>query len=76
MTYVWTQQRWLYPAVVSKLYHLQVVGWAMGPRLTSALASYALQMALWRRRPPKAQLLIRHSDQGAQYAGHAFRISL
>jgi transposase InsO family protein len=72
ITYVWTQQGWLYLAVVIDLYSRKVVGWSMGRRLTSALVCDALQMALWSRSPPKGQL-IHHSDRGVQYASHAFR---
>ncbi|MCP3881826.1 MAG: IS3 family transposase [Sulfitobacter sp.] len=72
ITYVWTRQGWLYLAVVIDLYSRKVVGWSMGRRLTSSLVCDALQMALWRRRPPKGQL-IHHSDRGVQYASHAFR---
>jgi len=72
ISYVWTQQGWLYLAVVIDLYSRKVVGWSMGRRLTSTLVCDALQMALWRRRPPKGQL-IHHSDRGVQYASRAFR---
>jgi transposase InsO family protein len=72
ITYVWTHEGWLYLAVVIDLYSRKVVGWAMGRRLTSTLVYDALQMALWRRQPPKGQL-IHHSDRGVQYASRAFR---
>jgi transposase InsO family protein len=72
ITYVWTAQGWLYLAVVIDLYSRKVVGWSMGRRLNSALVCDALTMALWRRRPPKGQL-IHHSDRGVQYASRAFR---
>ncbi len=72
ITYVWTQEGWLYLAVVIDLYARKVVGWSMGRRLTSTLVCDALRMALWRRRPPKGQL-IHHSDRGVQYASRAFR---
>ena len=68
---MWTQQGWLYLAVVIGLYSRKVVGWSMGRRLSSTLVCDALQMTLWRR-PPKGQL-IHHSDRGVQYASHAFR---
>jgi transposase InsO family protein len=71
ITYVWTQQGWLYLAVVIDLYSRKVVGWSMGRRLSATLVCEALQMALWRRRPPKGQL-IHHSDRGVQYASEAF----
>jgi len=69
---VWTQQGWLYLAVVIDLYSGKVVGWSMGRRLTAILVCEALQMALWRRLPPKGQL-IHHSNRGVQYASEAFR---
>ncbi len=72
ISYVWTHEGWLYLAVVIDLYSRKVVGWSMGKRLTSSLACDALQMALWRRKPPKGQL-IHHSDRGVQYASRAFR---
>lgn len=72
ITYVWTQEGWLYLAVVIDLYSRKVVGWSMGRRLTSSLVCDALQMAMWRRRPPKGQL-IHHSDRGVQYASRPFR---
>lgn len=72
ITYVWTQEGWLYLAVVIDLYSRKVVGWSMGKRLASQLVCDALQMALWNRRPPKGQLM-HHSDRGVQYASKAFR---
>lgn len=70
ITYVWTQQGWLYLAVVIDLHARKVVGWSMGRRLTSTLVCDARQMALWSRRPPKGQL-IQHSDRGVQCASQA-----
>lgn len=55
ITSVWTQPGWLYLAVVIDLYSRKIVGWSMGRHLTSPLVCDALQMALWRRRPPKGQ---------------------
>lgn len=72
ISYVWTHEGWLYLAVVIDLYSRKVVGYAMGRHLGSRLACEALRMALWRRRPPKGQL-IHHSDRGVQYASRAFR---
>jgi putative transposase len=71
ITYVWTQEGWLYLAVVIDLYSRKVVGWSMGRRLTSTLVCDALRMAPWGRQPPKGQL-IHHSDRGVQYASDAF----
>jgi transposase InsO family protein len=66
ITYVWTTEGWLYLAVVLDLYSRAVIGWAMGSRLTADLATTALTMALWRRKP--ATGLLHHSDRGVQYA--------
>lgn len=66
ISYLWTEEGWLYLAVVLDLYSRAVIGWAMGPRLTASLATDALTMALWRRKP--AGGLLHHSDRGVQYA--------
>ena len=66
ISYVWTAEGWLYLAVVLDLYSRAVIGWAMGERLTTDLATDALTMALWRRKPTGA--LLHHSDRGIQYA--------
>ncbi len=65
-------ESWLYLAVVIELYSRKVIDWSMGKRLASSLGCDALQMALWRRKPPKGQL-IHHSDRRVQYASRAFR---
>lgn len=51
ITSVWTDEGWLYLAVVLDLFSRAVVGWAMGSRLTAELAREALTMARWRRKP-------------------------
>ncbi len=66
VTYLWTQQGWLYLAVVIDLYSRKVVGWALSERMKTQLVSDALLMAIWRRRPGKE--LMHHSDRGSQYA--------
>lgn len=66
ITYLWTAEGWLYLAVVLDLYSRRVVGWALKKRMTAALVTEALLMALWRRKP--ASGLIHHSDRGSQYA--------
>ena len=73
ITYVWTQEGWLYLAVVIDLFSRKVVGWSMGRRLKASLACDALQMGLWSRRPAKEGQLIHHSDRGVQYASRSFR---
>ena len=71
ITYIWTQEGWLYLAVVIDLCSRKVVGWSMGSRMKAQLVCDALTMVLWNRRPKAG--LIHHSDRGSQYASHAFR---
>jgi transposase InsO family protein len=71
ITYVWTQQSWMYLAVVMDLFSRRVVGWAMRPHLQTELALEALRMALGRRMPEPG--LVHHSDRGVQYAAHAYQ---
>jgi len=71
ITYLWTEEGWLYLAVVIDLYSRLVVGWAMSERMTAELTCQALQMALWRRRMPKG--VIFHSDRGSQYCSALYQ---
>ena len=71
ITYVWTQQGWLYLAVVLDLYSRRVVGWSMGKRMNAQLVCDALMMAIWNRQPGEG--LIVHSDRGSQYASKRYR---
>ena len=64
----------MYLAVVIDLFSRQVVGWAMGERMTRHLVIDALTMAWFRRQPAKG--LIFHSDQGSQYASTDFQATL
>lgn len=71
ITYIATDQGWLYPAVVPDLYSRLVVGWSMVERMTAERVSDALTMALWRRKMPKGVIV--HSDRGSQYCSFAYR---
>jgi transposase InsO family protein len=71
ITYVWTQEGWLYLAVVIDLCSRKVVGWSMSSRMKAQLVCDALKMAIWQRRPKAG--LIHHSDRGSQYASRSFR---
>lgn len=66
ITYIKTQQGWLYLAIVLDFYSRKIIGWAFDDSLHAELACNALKMALICRRPPKC--LIHHSDRGVQYA--------
>jgi len=71
ITYIWTQEGWLYLAVVIDLCSRKVVGWSMSSRMHSKLVCDALTMAIWNRRPKEG--LICHSDRGSQYASKKYR---
>ncbi len=65
ITYIPTQEGWLYLATLLDLYSRRIVGWAMSERIDGELTLAALQMALNQRQPLPG--LIHHSDQGRQY---------
>jgi transposase InsO family protein len=71
ITYLWTEEGWLYLAVVIDLYSRLVVGWALAERMTADLVCQALQMALWRRKMPKGVIV--HSDRGSQYCSTVYQ---
>ena len=71
ITYIWTQEGWLYLAVIIDLFSRKVVGWSMGSRMKAQLVCDALRMAIWQRRPVAG--LIVHSDRGSQYASKDYR---
>lgn len=71
ITYIWTDERWLYLATVMDLYSRRIVGYAMGSYIDAKLACDAFRMALMRR--PQAKELTYHSDRGSVYGSLAFR---
>ena len=71
ITYIPTDQGWLYLAVVLDLFSRRAVGWSMSSRIDAALVVSALDMALTHRRPDYG--LLHHSDRGSQYASDAFQ---
>ena len=73
ITYIATDEGWLYLAVVIDLFSRQVVGWSLREDMTSNLVIDALRMAWFKRHPGKQAGLLFHSDQGSQYASGAFR---
>jgi len=74
ITYIATQEGWLYLAVIMDLFSRRIVGWAMSKRMTSALTLRALDMAIRRCRPESG--LIHHSDQGSQYTDSEYQAVL
>ncbi len=71
ITYLWTQQGWIYLAVIIDLYSRRVVGWSIDRRMQKALVIRALMMAVNLRKPPPG--LIHHSDRGSQYVSHDYQ---
>jgi transposase InsO family protein len=71
ITYIATDEGWLYLVVVIDLFSRFVVGWSMQPHMQASLVTDALRMAWFRRQP--APGLIFHSDRGSQYCSDSFR---
>ncbi len=71
ITYVKTDEGFLYVAGVLDRCTRRCIGWAMGDTLATTLPLAALDMALTHRRPPAG--LVHHSDRGVQYASSAYR---
>jgi putative transposase len=71
ITYVPTQEGWLFLAAVLDLFGRRIVGWAMSARIDEPLVSSALQMAIRHRRPQPG--LLHHSDRGSQYASDGYQ---
>jgi transposase InsO family protein len=71
ITYIPTNEGWLYLATVIDLYSRKVVGWSMDDTMKVSLVNNALKMALLSRKPPKG--LIWHTDRGSQYASYSHR---
>ena len=71
ITYLWTQEGWIYIAAVLDLFSRRVVGWSLANHMREELVSNALSMAVARRRPPRE--LLHHSDRGSQYASENYQ---
>ncbi len=68
ITYVLTQEGWLYLSGIKDLHTCEIVGYALGERMTKERVSRALFGAVSHQRPPPG--LIHHSDRGSQYCAH------
>ena len=71
ITYIRTDQGWLYLAVVIDLFSRSVIGWATSKRINQALVCNALMKALWRRSFPAGVTV--HTDQGSQYCSKKYQ---
>jgi putative transposase len=74
ITGVWTQEGWLYVALILDVYSRLIVGWAMAATRDEGLVHTALRMALLQRQPGTG--LLHHSDRGSQYTSTAYRALL
>ena len=71
LTYVPTEEGWLYCAAHKDLFNGEIVGYALGSRITTDLIKESLSRAVTARRPARG--LIHHSDRGCQYCSHEYR---
>ncbi len=71
ITYIPTDEGWLYLAALKDLYTCEIVGWAMDERMTKTLVADALRSAYWRRKPKAG--LMHHSDRGSQFCSATYR---
>ncbi|GAB1486274.1 hypothetical protein MASR2M79_13220 [Aminivibrio sp.] len=71
ITYLWTDEGWLYIAGVLDLYGHKVVGLSMGERMTKELVINALEEAYHRSGRPRGTLI--HSDRGSQYCSNDYQ---
>ncbi len=74
ITYIRTNEGWLYLAVVIDLFSRRIVGWSMDSHMKTTLVLAALAMAIKNRKPQPG--LIHHSDRGVQYASFLFQNAL
>jgi transposase InsO family protein len=72
VTYIPTEEGWLFLAVVMDLFSRRIVGWSMRDNMRSEIVIDALEMAWFQRSPDKNAGLIFHSDRGSQYASREF----
>ena len=70
ITYVPTQEGFLYLAFILDTHSRRIVGWAMENHMRTELGVDTLEMAVWRRKPSFG--LVHHSERGAQYTAISF----
>ena len=71
ITYIWTNEGWVYLAAVKDLYSKEIVGYVLNKRMTADLVCEALNKAIKYKHPAKG--LIIHSDRLSQYCSHQYR---
>jgi putative transposase len=73
ITYIATEEGWLYLAVVLDLFSRRIVGWSLRAEIRTEIVTGALQMAWYGRAPERGQEPMFHSDRGSQYASEDFQ---
>ena len=68
ITYIRSNEGWVFPATVMDLYSRQIVGWATASTMTSDLVLQALMAVAWRLKPGPGVMV--HSDQGCQFTSN------
>jgi len=71
ITYIWTDEGWLYLAAILDLFDKAIVGWSMDSRMTKQLVINALNESCIRRKPEAGGIL--HSDRGGQYCSEDYQ---
>lgn len=71
ITYIWTQEGWLYLCVIIDLYSRKIIGWSMSEKIDTGFVIKAFLMA-WTQRKPEGELIF-HSDRGVQYTSKDFQ---
>jgi putative transposase len=71
LTYISTEEGWLYCAAHKDPFNGEIIGYALGPKITTDLVKQSLMKAVTAKRPPSG--LIHHSDRGIQYCAHGYQ---
>lgn len=71
ITYIWTDEGWLYLATAIDLYSRTMIGWSIQPTMTREFIGDALMTALWRQKFPRGALC--HSNRGSEYCSHDYQ---
>ena len=74
ITFIWTQEGWVYLALLIDLCSRTIVGWAVSQQCNAELALECLNRAVARRRPDAG--LLHHTDRGSTYSASTYRARL
>ena len=73
ITYISTEEGWIYLAAIEDLFHRKIVGWALDSRMTKQLTQKVIEQAVNKEKPHKG--LIFYSDRSSQYAAMTTKIN-